>query len=257
MSFNLNIKGFMPQDVRKSDESEASPTIQTISPSRLHGLCMWLDGQCNTVNGVDRSKKYMEDLVYNSPKTVSSIPYYSTPALNTWDGDFLNFGTFARYPYCGYPQMTMEFVIKLSKVPTSTIQISHLAYNGGYSCCINTDQKFVLSARLGNEYIYVSSKSLLDINKPYYLVATLNDNKEIAVEIKNISERTAIPFAKISMSTLSDVYMGVGTLANKSIEAIGEYWDGLNLGMMRIWRRVLSEDEIEANYQDIKKRFNF
>lgn len=261
MTFNLNLAGITSADVYGSTGNVSSESIESISPDKLHGLCFWLDGQCNTREGKDHSKTYMENLVYNKPQTtaVGTQEYLQNGTGNVWDGDMLNLGTYAYYPYICYPKMTIEAVVKLTKSDIDDVlEILANAYGAGwYLGYSKAMSSFALGVRNSATDTYVINYvSMSEVGKVCYVVGYFSSGVESVIMDKTSGLSNTITLGTVKIPT-TVIQAGMGTDANINNNLNSSRYNGLSVGMVRVWNRVLSESEIEANYQEAKKRFGF
>lgn len=228
-------------------------------PAKMAGLCFWLDGQCNTRAGNDHTKTYLENLCWNNTQSNvdGNLEYFTNTNQNVWDGDYLKLGTFAYYPYVYNTDLTIEAVIKLdSNSEGSTQCIVGNAYASGFMLTTVADaHKVRLQARLASEYKELMTKEGLEIDNVYYIVAIIKSNDKISLRINDNTALTT-DFAGVLVPK-TGINMGVATSANTSTNMNLKLWEGLNLGMLRIWNRALTDSEIQQNYQEAKTRFNF
>lgn len=246
------------------DQQDSSPHIYTnnddsISPDRLHGLVLWIDGQCNTRKGADSSKTYMQDLVLPQADDggfVSGYTEFLTTSGNNWDNYFLTLGNYAHYPGTGQSKvLTVECVLKVTKELEGSRFV--LSANGGAGWCVHITAErkpsFQVFETESNAYVISGTTNSLEVGKAYYMVGTMSDNGNVTFEVKGFEEKISNPLKTYKMRFATTA---LGTQSNTTSDARGELWDGLAVAMGRVWYRVLTDEEIEANYQDCKKRFN-
>ena len=113
----------LPQDKNSANLSSCLDTIDNypLIPSRMNGLCFWLDGDYNTRNGLDRSKKYFENLVWTTPYTtvIGNNEITHDIGNNKWINNLLHIQDGQAY----YPQprctdsneYTIELVVKMTQ----------------------------------------------------------------------------------------------------------------------------------------------
>lgn len=262
MTFSFNIGGITPQDAQNQDAGGGGSTtiIDSISPQKAGGICFWLDGQCNTRAGKDHTKTYLENISWvNSNSNINgNLEYFTNTAANTWDGDFLKLGTYAYYPFIYSSNVSMESVIKINEIESPSLMVYSTAYGCGFYVLIDDVRKVRFGYRQGSNYSIITSDTVLEYSTPYYIACVFDSNTNASLTILNesVSEtKTAeiiSPFVYVA-----NINAGVGTQAMNNTNINGERWNGLSLGMVRGWNRVLTDTEILQNYQDVKKRFNF
>lgn len=236
--------------------SSISSGSSGLSPAKMAGLCFWLDGQCNTRSGKDHAKTYFENLVWNRPRnlTFPEDEYLNNGTNNSWDGDFLVLGNWAHYPWTVYTEMTIESVFRIASGKSTNAYIMSTAYSGNFWLCGNsTDNTCHCGARDSATNSYKQLAITIEPEVTYYAVMTIGPGK-ISLKVNEEYTETT-DFTSLKTSTNIATTMGTGCYT--SHKANGENWDGLEIGMVRCWSRVLTSDEIQANYREAKTRFNF
>jgi hypothetical protein len=240
--------------------SSISGSSTSFSPQKAGGLCFWLDGQCNTRTGNDHTKTYLENLCWSNTQSTTNgnLEYFTDTNQNTWDGDFLKLGTYAYYPYLYADSITIEAVVKVEESSQPSRQILTTSYQSGFIFNILQSGRVQFLVKGTNEDILVQSDTLLNLDTPYYMVATFAGNKSSKLCILN-STTNEVKETETSETIVyrSSTNMGLGTNASASTSVNQKRWDGLSIGMIRGWNRALTEEEIQDNYQDTKERFNF
>ena len=234
---------------------------QGISPQKTHGLCLWLDGQCNTRIGKDHSKDYLENIVYNNPNSAITswgVLEYPDNGTNEWVGDFLKYNAWAHYPYIYNSSLTIEAVVRITE-RTTRVGIVQCGYTGGFVFDIpDNEQNFRFRAYNTGSSSYTALNVPFEYNQVYYLVGTIQDGKLMfKVNDTVVQDENFVSFKSPSQIVSTAVGTGATTASQKNIHNNYKLWYGLELGMIRVWGRVLSDEEIQANYQDAKSRFNF
>lgn len=261
MTFSFNVKGLTPQDAQNQGSGGSGTTVvETLSPTNCAGCSLWLDGQCNTRQGNDHSKKYMENLVWNMPLAASQTNREVFPAAitnNIWKGDFLKTGTYSFYPLCTSGSLTLELVFLIDEDFLDSDMANPYRQDStqGFATLVN-----VVSTGLNLQFYAHTLNSdenqiinhTIERNKKYYFAGTIN-NKDLKTYL-NGDVNTLIMPSTYAKNTKTDVYSGIGLGPNGTDS---QRWKGLNLGMLRIWNRVLTDSEIQTNYADAKRRFNF
>lgn len=248
------------------DQQDSSPHIYTnndnsISPDRLHGLVLWIDGQCSTRLGDDKKFTAMQDIIFPFINGQGSNGGYTELAIqgNIWDGDFLELNTYAQYPHTGQSNvLTVESVFKVTKELDGPRTVLGCHYGAGWYFAVSAGRHPYFRAYDSDANAYAQAYNpelTLEIGKAYYAIMTYSSSGEITLEVKELGDKvTATMGAYKKLSTSYPTTMGTQTSTTNS--ANGELWDGLAVAMGRVWYRVLTDEEIEANYQDCKKRFN-
>lgn len=231
--------------------------IDSISGGASQGVIFWLDGQCNTRNGKDHTKTYMENLVYvnNGSSTTGYLEYLQSGSKNSWDGDFLALGNYAYYPYIyNKTNLTVESLIKITKAPSANLIWSSCGNKGGWYLLIDPAQKIRFGVYQGSSYATITTDITLELDKPYYVVATFEANNQLTLRLCNV-ENSLKTTASTANMTYNLSNLGVGTQANTSTAVNGSHYDGLKIGMVRAWNRTLTDEEITANYNEVINRF--
>lgn len=222
----------------------------------LSGCCFWIDGQKNLRSSNDHAITYMQDLMRANTNTTTTgyREYFAgSGSGNSWDGDFLTLGNYAYYPYTfDNKEMTVEAYVILTKTPPANIMVMTTGYTGGWYMAVLTTNKARFGARLGSSYITADTTNTLEFNKPYYIIGRYKANGTVSVEVKELNEKVEKTFAGTMGYNLCN--MGFGTQAYNSTGANGTNWDGIKVGMVRIWNRLLSDEEININHNDTVNR---
>lgn len=244
-------------EVSDTDSFESyAGKIDSIGGINLSGCCFWIDGQKNLRSGNDHTTTYMQDLMRaNTYTTTTGYREYfaGSGSGNSWDGDFLTLGNYAYYPYAfNNSEMTVEAYVILTKTPSANIMVMTTGYTGGWYMAILTTNKARFGARLGDSYITANTTNTLELNTPYYIIGRYKSNGTVSVEVKELNEKVEKPFAGTMAYNLCN--MGFGTQAYNSTSANGNNWDGLKVGMVRVWNRLLTDEEININHNDTVNR---
>lgn len=228
-----------------------------VTPNKIAGLCLWIDGDCNTRNGNDHSKDYMENLVYNPPYTST---WGTIEAVdngdNTWNGNLLQYGSWAHYPYISNQELTIDCVVKITS-RTTRVGLVQCAYSGGFVLDIpENETNFQFRARDNSSSSYLTLKTPFEYDKLYYLACTIQDGK-ITLKVNEVNLSNTNFSTLVQPTALVSTAVGTGSTTSSGGNTAGNYklWYGLNLGMLRIWNRALTDEEIQANYQEAKTRF--
>ena len=228
----------------------------------IKGLCFWIDGQHNTRAGLDHSIGYMENLMWNVPASETGTGNAEVfGGDSVWNGDYLKLTNYAFYPQVASPQVTVEMLFYIDDdVDTVT--------NGMYFLCSRLSSKgwsIQLGSESGGRTFFITGMDAdkylpaRERNKPYYVVATFDtENNYCKLAVLNTGEVAECEHTTLGTTTLFN--LGLGIAANTGTGATSSTknrWVGLNIGMAKIWTRLLSDDEIQENYQEVKARFGF
>lgn len=236
------------------------------TPSNCAGLVMWLDGDCNTRNGLDRSKKYFENLVWMKiGSSIGNQEIQSNNSTNSWNGNMLVVNGYAYYPhfFAGTTNsITIEWVMKKT-TDTKGLCGFHLAYQGGYSLHANSSNNVNFYFRDANTNAYISNIHSISLNTTYYICAKYDYSTKKGHLIIPAMNLNQVKDNLIPSSVTSSALAGFGRGSALASDGGGvnssgatDYSGGGEIGMVRVWTRALSDSEINANYLDAKKRFN-
>lgn len=260
MTFNFNVHGITPDDVNTGGGGGSATVIKALSPTNTAGLCLWLDGQCNTRQGNDHTKTYMENLVWNVPLVTDQTNrevFGTNTNKNVWNNDLLKLAALAYYPICTAESLTIEFVFMIDDDYADGAYINPWRQDydkqGFYTLVQTLTTGVVLEFAAvtendGNQSVLCP----IERNKFYYFCGMINGKLLKTFLNSNIDSLTMPSSYAKTISTKS--FSGVGLGVNG---ADSDRWKGLNLGMLRIWNRVLTDSEIQQNYTDAQRRFNF
>ena len=256
-----------PKNAYSSVTVNVPSSDYTPSPLNTCGLCMWYDGDCNTRAGLDRSKKYMENLVWNKPYSNHAGNFEavsSSSSNNTWNDNFLQFkGTYSGLlpDICQLQAWTLEVVIKtISSVTWGSNSFNFyqtLNNNQGIAFFINPGGQIAVGYGTGSAISYITSSASSDYaNKAYYCYVTVNGSN-ISLKVPGLSvNQNKTNYAPVT----EDLNVGMFCSSSNSSFTPGTPFSnndkGATLGMMRGWSRVLTDSEITRNYNDAKSRFN-
>lgn len=247
-----------------------------IVPVNNNGLCFWLDGDCNTRTGVNRNKKYFENLLWlpdrdSSSKNIESIK--NSGSNNVWNNNILNVYDFACYPYLANKNesYSVECVVKLNQSLSGSANSSYIistTYAGGFSVNISTSDYIgfyighVPTSGSSYEYLHPSMVKLT-VGKTYYFCFTYNASTKKASEYVLHTTPNKV-HASVTLNTLkvatdTGIYTTFGSQCYTSYSSehptASTRSGKFGVGMIRYWRRELSLTEVKTNYQDAKKRF--
>ena len=242
-------------------EPEPMPAVSVLNPSKTAGLCLWLDGQCNTRQGNDHSKKYLENLCWNNINSTvnGNLEYFSDKNVNVWVGDFLKLNSYAYYPYIYSDNISIEAVVKLGETSQAGRSIFTSAYNSGFALLAppGTNNRFTFQcSKSTSAYEILNASADLDI--PYYVAGVFDyTNKLMSLTVigGSVNETQTLEITSPLVYKTS-TNIGCGTNANTSTAINQIRYEGLSIAMIRCWSRALAQDEIQDNYKDVKQRFN-
>jgi hypothetical protein len=232
-----------------------------LSPDITKGLSFWIDGQCNTRDGVDHTIGHFEDLVFRGSysSTVGHQEYIK--GESTWVGDYLKLANYAYYPQVYAPILTFETLFKLDADAVARGSYGWLicsAYSSnGYALRLSDDNRVYLYGASAEQY---SSPLPVD-ETPQYVAATLNTTTgDFKLIVKNTGETITGTITSVNTLPTRALNMGLGVIGNPNTTVTSgnlNKWEGIQMGMCRIWSRALSDEELETNYQEVKARFGF
>ena len=239
-------------------------------PANVASLAIWLDGDCNTRNGLDRSKNYFENLVWVQPYTVTNYNLEDTTQFknNYWDGNLLQTvdgGGFYNMPpkFTATSECTIEIVLRLNSYTFPENSEQYVFYPGGAEYyggpgLINVGNDGVLwvwnRLTTGSNNLFVIGK--LPLNKPVYTYFRIFTNSmDSGIPGENL--HNSINARPIAHQRTHNTGLTTGATISTAPKIDNKYPRGnIAIGMVRYWGRALSNDEIQANYLDAKTRFN-
>jgi hypothetical protein len=227
------------------------------------GLCFWIDGQCNTRAGKNHDIKYMENLMWNEPytKTITGNTE-SIGGDSEWDGDYLKLTNYAFYPQMPDTKVTAETLFFYDEdrdsVTNGTYVICNRLSSAGWAIQggAETAGRALLLTGTDEQY-WLPAREFGAIN---YLVVTIDTEKGVAnMRVLNTGEEVLnIPTADFQTGTSFNMGLGIAAKAGTgATSSTKNRWCGINIGMARVWNRILTEEEIQRNYQEVKARFGF
>lgn len=223
------------------------------------GVAFWIDGQMNMRDGSkNTSVLAMQNLCWadNGQGTTGDREYLQQSG-NVWDGNFLTLGNYGYYPYIYTAGgLSVEAYIKFTKEITTNISVLSTGSAGGWYLGSFEARTMLFLANLGGTYIRLDDPTVLEIGKPYYVVATYKANDTITLTvIDENGNKTTTSTAFAGTMKRNRVNMGFGTQASTGTSLNDARYNGLSVGMARVWTRALTDEEIQANYEETKKRF--
>ena len=232
------------------------------SPVNMAGLSFWIDGDCNTRTGLDRTAKYMDDLVYNDPYT-HPVGHFEehTPNTDLWldSGNLLMLNDGVSI----YPQQkcttnnefTIELVIKQTSsftgTPVPIISFGTSAM-GGVEFNLSPDRilyTFFKDTSGTDHTFFPGSFAVNDVI--YCYLKCTSSNITIAYPGKNATSTLQVH----PKATTKGFNTGFNCQANTTAVASGNNGK-VAVGMVRYWQRALTSEELTACYNDAKTRFN-
>ena len=262
----------IPSTRNSSNLSVAINGYNTVlrKPLNCRQLILWLDGDCNTRDGLDRTKKYMENLVWNRPFTnqVGNFEYVSPNSSdNTWNENFLIYkGTYTGLLPNIFQNSTwtLEVVVKTFSSSTWTSNSCNfyqcLPNNNGSALFTTHSGQIILAyfkTNTGSELQYLGTPSTSVQTDVAYYGCFTNNNGTLRGIVPAINFDVSVTnYVKVNV----DFNVGMFNSGSKTAFTPGSSFStndkSSGLGMLRGWSRVLSDAEIQANYADAKARFN-
>lgn len=241
-------------------------TVNTppLIPIKTAGLSLWLDGDCNTRSGLDRSKKYFENLVWAKPYE-SNVKGNLENTANYNNNDWVNTNLlslvdgFAQYPqmYCtASNEYTVETVVKITSNFSGSAQVvaGFGSQNAGaFTVYVAHDKRCYISLKGTDSTSYTVSagswSNTSDIVYAYFRVKANSVDGGISGAIATDEANVHPTGHAASFNTGFGCSSSTGTTPSASAGNIA-------VGMLRFWSRALTDSEIQANYLDAKRRFN-
>lgn len=224
------------------------------------GLCCYFDSLYNTIDGLDHSKTYIENLIPSGRYSLKGYSY-GNASLNSWDGDLLKLNStlVVECPIQSMP-ITIEFVGQTNLTAIAYI-LKTITGGKGFQLYANTNgTENYLDFQIldvGGSYNTLRFTTI-EANKTFYCMASIDPSTNvIKLRFNDITKEATLKanFAQIT----TDMYSGCNIYnPTTSIpSSTGYKQDVMKVGLFKIWNRLLADEEIQANYQDSKKRFNF
>ena len=240
---------------------EYADKINELSPKSfdISGLSLWFDATCNTRNGFDESKAYVEPLIVTPNDIESSVTYttyYKSNTSGSWSGKLLDLGENGalkiNHAYYNNP-MTIEAVYRFSEI-SSTESVQRLWHAGVYTLCIfglnSSEHAGRFWATGGGDELPLAKTDIL-----YYTVFQYDTTNGVTVRIEPDGIVQNYPDAVLELPSTSS-YFGIATPASTSSSfSSSTYSAGMQFGMVRCWNRILTDEEINRNYKEIKRKF--
>lgn len=257
--------------ITSDDGASDDATNTVLNPTTIfNGISYYVDTQCNTRHGYDASTPKLEPLIITPNDSETSSCNYSTVYASgytgSWTNDgFLNLGSaggFKTNHRTYNDKMTVEVLFRLNENSVDEQCTIFHACNPSITKCASTHASYpnkLVCTGITTDTFELDELFDPEINKIYYLVNTydastttttliiLPDNKRWSASLKKFE------------TGLSNYTTCVGTSNYKTttIATADLHSDGLEIGMVRCWNRVLSDEEIQENYKELKNRFGF
>lgn len=195
----------------------------------------------------------------NNGTLVNGVGYNSSNKGNfTFDGvnDFISIANSSSYKV----QFPMSLGI-IFKIPTATSRmVSFLTDDTSdfhRGVCVQVLTSLVPSVQYGNGTMNApggrrnfDGTSTLELNKWYYMVATLANNLSCQIYINGVSDSTA--YASGTATTLA-YSTGVGTIGRKN-DVTTAYSNG-TISLAQVYNRALSAAEVKQNFEALRGRY--
>ena len=230
-------------------------------PTSMAGLTFWIDGDCNTVDGVDRSVAQMEDLMFPNAEANNSTGNRQsfTNKTNSWSSNMLNLNDgYAFYPQqqiYGSKPFTIELVVQITSAWTgSPKDVIHFGSSASGGVFFQMSPDKILYAFFkdtgGTDHTFFPGSFAVNDIIYCYLVHT-SGSITIAYPGTNASSTLSV-----NPKTISSAFnVGLNTAVSTGTTATASNGN-IAIGMCRFWRRALSSAELTACYNDAKTRFN-
>ena len=248
----------------------------SISPQNIGGLCVWLDAEINTRKGVhDESVNGMENLVY-TPYVKKTATVGCLEKLNgtpTFGEKSCKLGGTMFVPSYHQTALTFEFMGSFDSNVFDNVITQQLLLNnitgGGYQIMFTPTafhyQVYNSSSTRVKKLQYFTD---IEVGKTYHIAITdvlgstgttklYIDGEQVDITLETDSTGGTCPTGTLRNMGI----MGVNSTSTSSVFPVSSngqgafYGEYTNINTMRLWTRVLSADEIKANYNRDKKRF--
>jgi hypothetical protein len=228
-------------------------------------LALWIDSTYNTKTGFDESLPCVAP-IFQHPTAVGTYfnpnPFYQSKTSGSWDGKFLNLGdngAFRIYTQFYNNPMSIEFVYKVITPPPSD-KVFRLMSTSSLGVYIGWISETLCFATNIDSNVIIHE---VEEGKSYYDVFTYNGStRSIKVHTPSEDKLYETTGSLNTVSNGSNVRMGFGTghvapSYQNTFNSSNTYTKGFGFGMVRCWTKELSSEEIQANWQEIQKRFEF
>jgi len=208
---------------------------------------LYLDGQNNTSYGHSTNATTWKDLSGNG----NDVTIHGA----IWKEDCLYFdGTddYAVIAEMNYSNLTMEAVAMYTQIVDGESVIIGNVEAGGYLLAkANAENNMSFYVNIDGAYYRAKSNKDMQINKKAYFAGKY-DGTTVAF-FENTSKYTGSKTGTIT-TTKNNTKMMLGTNPSGNSQA-GSFFQG-NIYCVRVYNRALTDDEINANYEIDKYRFN-
>ena len=250
---------------------ESGSSVDVFGPKSLNGLCLWLDAEINSRDGVhDESINGMQNLVYS--------PVYGTTAGNTeklngspiFKDKAITLGGTCFYPNYNISNgVTIELVFKLNSTSVNYATSRLVGWVSGgkglqiYVADDNTRVTFQSqnSGSTAKQISYYTDFSTKRCYLTYTSVLSMSNSTGMYIDGAKISPLVTSDNASVQMAT--GINMAIGGVASTSTSSVtgtgtsaGTFASGnVDFSVIRIWNRVLTADEIVEHYLHDYDRF--
>lgn len=273
MTFAFNENSITPS----VDGGGGGTVIETLSPSNTAGLCLWLDAEINSREGIhDETINGMQNLVY-TPYVGKSSSVGCLEKLNgtpTFTNNSCRLGGTMFAPSFDLSALTFEFTGSFisnvfDNVISQQLLINHIIV-GGFQTMFTSNayhyQVYNATSARTKQLQYALN---IEPGKVYHIALTDVLGKAGTTKLYidgEFVETTLITDSDGGVCpTATDIrnmgIMGVNSTSTTSIYPVEKntqgafYGEYTNINTMRLWNRVLSVDEIKNNYENDKRRF--
>lgn len=265
----LTNSGIYISDNKKLNNlADAVDGLLPFVPTACNGLCFWLDGDCNTRNGLDRSKKYMENLMWSRPltETIGNREHTAYYKDNVWVDNFLRLNEgYAYYPqpYCtATNEYTVEVVVKVLQTFSNDSQVIMSfgsGTRGSFHVYVSVDNVvYIYFKDLNNvDHSFFPNSRKIELNQSIYAYFRIRTNT-IDCGYPGLNAYKSLNAHPTGHNEAFSCGLNVSTSSSSSIPTnpTRHAYGNVAVGMIRFWSKALSDEEIRLNYRDAKNRFN-
>ena len=223
------------------------------------GLIVLYDGKYNTLSGSSNKTTIWEDLSGNSNNgTLKGFDFTNTSG---WNNNALlldGVNDWVQMKYLYNTNMTVEIVVE--SVTNKDNKATNFICNyegGGIGIGNNASGYNFANIHMSSSYRTATSVSTFYCNKKYSLSVRNNELGVVFRENENQYINEAIKSGNITKPSSSTIF-AIGTNPNGSADGLPSGESRLNgyVYSVRIYNRVLTDEEIQQNYNVDKARFN-
>jgi hypothetical protein len=231
-----------------------------LQPTKINGCALWLDGQCNTRAGVNKSFLGMQNLMYPPPKN-SKIYLNETvnTAGNVWKGDILDLGNYSNYPVMYNTSMTIETVIRITATYTDYLRPFSCHSGGGGAIQIKPSTTTIgiafYDTAISDYSTVYSAENALALDTLYYAWGQMVSGSYLKLQVMGAMSEVAQASMGASRVPSSQICSRIGSKGSTAATTTVNNYSGLEMGMLRVWTRILTAAEIQERYLDAKERF--